>query len=106
MSVETPAVSAAKTRVKARQAANGVADAAAAAETRIAEAARRAEAIIRDGVETLRAQTRAYADTAAERIETAQKVVVDHVREKPVQSTLTAFGIGLVLGVLLAGRRN
>jgi ElaB/YqjD/DUF883 family membrane-anchored ribosome-binding protein len=112
MSVETPPMPAAKPS-RARKTANGVADAAdtaadaaIAAESRIAAAAKQAETVIRDSVETFRAQTRAYADTAAERFETAQKVVVEHVREKPVQSTLTAFGVGLVLGMLISGRRH
>jgi ElaB/YqjD/DUF883 family membrane-anchored ribosome-binding protein len=91
---------------KATPAADSAAEAVEAAETRLADAARRAEVAIREGVETLRAQTRAYADTAAERLENAQRVVVEQVREKPVASALTAFGVGLVLGVLLAGRRN
>ena len=38
------------------------------------------------------------------RDETAQKVVSEHVREKPVQSTVTALGIGVVIGLLLARR--
>ena len=104
MSVETPPMST-KSR-KATPTANGAAEAVEAAEARLADAARRAETAIREGVETLRAQTRAYADTAAERFENAQRVVVEQVREKPVASALTAFGVGLVLGVLLAGRRN
>lgn len=104
MSVETPPMSAKSSKV--RKTANGVADAAEAAESRIAEAAKRAESAVRDGVETIRAQTRAYADTAAEKIETAQKVVVERVREKPVESAIAAFGIGLVVGMLIAGRRH
>jgi ElaB/YqjD/DUF883 family membrane-anchored ribosome-binding protein len=91
---------------RVRKTANGVADAAEAAESRIAEAARKAEEVVRESGETLRAQTRAYADTAAEKIETAQKVVVERVKEKPVESAITAFGIGLVVGMLIAGRRH
>lgn len=75
------------------------------AESILADAAKRAEAIVRDGVETLRAQTRAYADTAAERLDDAQRVVIDRVRERPLQSTMVAFGVGVFLGLLLA-RRN
>lgn len=104
MSVETPPMSTKPSRV--RKTANGMADAAEAAETRITEAARKAEAVVRDSVETLRAQTRAYADTAAEKIDSAQKVVVERVREKPVESAIAAFGIGLVVGMLIAGRRH
>jgi ElaB/YqjD/DUF883 family membrane-anchored ribosome-binding protein len=74
------------------------------AESIIADAARRAEEVVRESVETLRAQTRAYADTAAQRLDTAQKVVVEHVKEKPLQSTAIAVGVGVVIGLLLARR--
>jgi ElaB/YqjD/DUF883 family membrane-anchored ribosome-binding protein len=113
MSVETPSMTPSAKPSRARKTANGVADAADTAanaalnaESRIAAAAKQAETVIRESLETFRAQTRAYADTAAERFESAQKVVVERVREKPVESTLIAFGAGLVLGVLIAGRRN
>ena len=87
---------------KAVDAMNGAAD---RAESALAEAARKAETVIRDSVETLRAQTRAYADTAAEKFDDTQRVVTDHVREKPIQSILAAAGLGLVIGLLL-GRRH
>jgi len=32
--------------------------------------------------------------------------VVDRVQERPVAATLTALGIGVVIGMLLAGRRR
>jgi ElaB/YqjD/DUF883 family membrane-anchored ribosome-binding protein len=112
MTVETPASPATKPS-RAKKTANGVADAAdaavtavEAAESRIASAAAKAESVIRESLETFRAQTRAYADTAAEKFEDVQKVVVDHVREKPVQSAVMAFGAGLVLGMLIGSRRN
>lgn len=98
MSVETPRMSSAP---------EGSAESAkAAAESRLADAAKRAETVVRDSVETLRAQTRAYADTAAERFETAQRIVVEHVRERPLSSTVAAFGAGIVVGLLMAGRRR
>lgn len=95
MTVETPRMNSTD---KTLDSSNG------ATERAIADVAKRAEAIVRDSVETLKAQTRAYADTAAERLDTAQKVVVEHVREKPLQSTVTALGIGVVIGLLLARR--
>lgn len=96
MTVETPRMT--PTNDKTADTGNG------ATESALADVAKRAEAIVRDSVETLKAQTRAYADTAAQRFDTAQKVVVEHVREKPVQSTVTALGIGVVIGLLLARR--
>jgi len=95
MTVETPRMTPTKTALK---------DAGSQAESIIADAARRAEEVVRESVETLRAQTRAYADTAAQRLDTAQKVVVEHVKEKPLQSTAIAVGVGVVIGLLLARR--
>lgn len=75
-------------------------------ETLLADAAKRAEAIVRDGVETLRAQTRAYADTAAQRLETAERLAAEHVRERPISSVLGAIGVGILIGLMLGGRRH
>ena len=43
---------------------------------------------------------------AAERFDEAQRYVVERVQERPVQSTAIALGVGVVLGMLLAGRRR
>ena len=105
MTVETPRMTPAKPRSSEP---NGLAENRDAAEARgesvLADAARRAEAVVKESVETLRAQTRAYADTAAQRFDTAQKVIVEHVKEKPLQSTAIAIGVGVVIGMLLARR--
>jgi ElaB/YqjD/DUF883 family membrane-anchored ribosome-binding protein len=110
MSVETPASAANTAAKKIDKTANGLAD---KAETRISKladraesAARRAETVLHDGVETLRTQTRAYADQAADRIEKAQKVVSEQVREKPLTGIAIAAGAGLLVGLLLGSRRN
>ncbi len=49
---------------------------------------------------------REYYDDAAERLDEAQRYVVERVQERPLQSTAVALGVGLVLGMLLAGRRR
>ena len=121
MSIENPARAAqsASTRIaktahglagKANKAASEMAD---QAETRIAKladkaehAARRAETVLHDGIETLRSQSRAYADQAADGIENAQRVVTERVREKPLTGIAIAAGAGLILGLLLGSRRN
>lgn len=41
-------------------------------------------------------------DDLRERVES----ITDHIEEKPVASALTSFVIGLVLGVLVGGRRS
>lgn len=70
------------------------------------DAAKHFERAIQEGVEQLRAQSRAYADTASEQFEEAQRYVVDNVRERPLAATGVAVGIGVVIGMLLAGGRR
>lgn len=74
------------------------------AKASIAEAANRAEAAIREGLETFRAQSRTYADTANHQFDVAQKYVTERVKERPMTATLAGIGVGLLLGLLLAGR--
>jgi ElaB/YqjD/DUF883 family membrane-anchored ribosome-binding protein len=94
----------------AKTAANSVADAATdlanQAERSFAEAAKRLEKVVAEGVEQIRAQSRAYTDTAGERLDEAQRYVVERVREKPLMSAGAALGVGVLIGLLLAGGRN
>lgn len=66
------------------------------------EAAIRVEKNLHDGVDTVRAQSRAYIDNAGQHIDEAQRYVVDRVRERPVAATLAGLGVGILLGMLLA----
>ena len=43
-------------------------------------------------------------DNAGEQFEVAQRYVVDRVKERPVTATLAGIGVGLLIGLLLAGR--
>lgn len=76
------------------------------AREKLTEAAARTEAAVREGIETLRAQSRAYADTASEQFDVASQYVVDRVKERPVTATLAGLGVGLLIGLLLAGRSD
>jgi ElaB/YqjD/DUF883 family membrane-anchored ribosome-binding protein len=96
----------------ARKAANSAADhgqrafedAIAAGERMLGEAARKAERVLRDGVETLRAQTRVYTDNAGQHVDEAQRYVMERVKERPLTATLTGLGVGVLLGLLLSNR--
>ena len=76
------------------------------AEKRFSDLADRIEKAVHDGLELLRDRSRGYADTAGESIDTAQRYVVDHVQERPLTATVTALGVGVVIGMILAGGRN
>lgn len=74
------------------------------AKAAISEAANRAEAAIREGLETFRAQSRTYTDAAGHQVDVAQRYVSERVKERPITATLAAVGVGLLLGLVLAGR--
>lgn len=75
-------------------------------ERRIRDFALRAEAAVRERAGEFRERAREYYDEASDQIETAQRYVTERVQEKPLVSTLTAVGIGVVIGMLLAGGRR
>ena len=88
-----------------------------AAEARVRAKAADAEARLREQSEVMRERARGYYDTARvrgqeyydeaqERFDEAQRYITERVQERPVQSTAIALGVGVVLGLLLAGRRR
>jgi ElaB/YqjD/DUF883 family membrane-anchored ribosome-binding protein len=76
------------------------------AEKNIAEMTERAQKTIEEGLETLRGQARVYADSAGESLDVAQKYLTDRVQERPLAATFAALGVGLLIGLLLAGGRE
>ncbi|MBO9710907.1 MAG: hypothetical protein J7521_22115 [Caulobacter sp.] len=78
-------------------------DAAQAAKANLADAAKRIEQSLAQGLETLRAQSRTYTDTASQQIDEAGRYVSERVRERPITATLAGLGVGVLLGLLLAG---
>jgi ElaB/YqjD/DUF883 family membrane-anchored ribosome-binding protein len=104
-------------KVGAREETARLREKAGAAEARIREKASETGAQLRARSEELRHQARGYYedarvrgreyyDDAAERLDEAQRYLTERVQERPVQSTAIALGVGLVLGLLLAGRRR
>jgi len=75
-------------------------------ERRLREFALKAEQAVRERADELRDRARHYYDEASDQLETAQRYVTERVQEKPLASTLTALGIGVVIGMLLAGGRR
>ncbi|WP_297512465.1 hypothetical protein [uncultured Caulobacter sp.] len=82
------------------------AQAADAARVSLTEAAKRVEKSVAEGFETLRAQSRAYTDNAGQQFEDAQRYVSEKVRERPITATLAGLGVGVLIGLLIAGGRS
>lgn len=74
------------------------------AEISLRELIERLEKTVQDGLELLRAQTKTYASSAGEQLDTAQKYVAEQVQERPLTATFAALGTGVLIGLLLAGR--
>ncbi|OYU71363.1 MAG: hypothetical protein CFE28_16000 [Alphaproteobacteria bacterium PA2] len=101
---------AAKAAAAAKETVEAVADTASdvaqQAERRFAEAAKHFEKIVAESVEQIRAHSRTYADTTAEHLDEAQKYVSGKVKERPLAAAGAALGVGVLIGMLLAGGRS
>jgi ElaB/YqjD/DUF883 family membrane-anchored ribosome-binding protein len=82
------------------------AEAISAAERTFADAAKTAEKVFRDGVESLRSHGKVYGEEAGQRMDEAQRYVLERVKERPVTATLAGLGVGLLLGLLLSNRNK
>jgi len=82
----------------------GLGDAFEHAERSLHDASKRVEKVLRDGVEALKAQTERL--HAGEQFDDVQRYVVERVKERPVTATLAGIGVGVLIGLLLAGSRN
>src|SRR4051812_10017843 len=96
----------AETTANADVASKIAADVAAQTERSLTELARRAEQAIKEGLAELKERSRDYADVAGDQFETAQQYVTDRVQERPLTATLAALGVGVLVGYLLAGRKQ
>ncbi len=76
------------------------------AQKTVAEAAKRIEAAVQQGLEQMRAQSRVYADVAGEQLDEASRLASEQIRARPLAATGLALGVGVLIGLLLsAGRR-
>ena len=72
----------------------------------MADAARRIEKAVAEGVEQIRTHGKVYAAEAKDQIDEAQRYVSGQVRERPLAATGIALGVGVLIGLILAGGRN
>jgi ElaB/YqjD/DUF883 family membrane-anchored ribosome-binding protein len=75
------------------------------AQKAIAEAAKRIESAVQQGLEQLRNQSRVYADVAGEQLDEATRLASEQIRARPLAATGAALGIGVLIGMLLASKR-
>lgn len=76
-------------------------------EAAVADLINRVEAVFREGLKALGAQSKPLIDNAEDQLEAAQKAVSDQVRNRPLTATAMALGVGVVIGLLLStGRRR
>jgi len=91
---------------KAGSAASSAASLSAEAQKTFQEASKKFEKVVNEGVEAIRAQTRAHADTAGQQLDEAQRYVTERVKERPLASAGMALGVGVLIGLLLSGGRR
>ena len=59
-----------------------------------------------DQIDTLRDRYKPYLDEASDRWEVAERYLVDRVQKQPLTTTFAALGVGVLVGLILAGGRN
>jgi hypothetical protein len=93
-----------------RRASDAARDAIQEARDALPDLAKKAERVLQDvfqdKAENLKSQSREAAALAGEQLETARTYVVERVQERPFTTTLAVLGAGVLIGLLVAGRRR
>jgi ElaB/YqjD/DUF883 family membrane-anchored ribosome-binding protein len=76
------------------------------AQKAVADAAKRIEAAVQQGLEQVRTQSRVYADVAGEQLDEASRLASEQIRARPLAATGLALGVGVLIGLLLASGRR
>lgn len=92
--------------VAAREEAERLREMAAQADSAMRERAAEVRERARRYYDEARLRGREYYDDAAERFDEYQRYLSERVQERPLQSTGIALGVGVIIGLLLAGRRH
>jgi len=75
-------------------------------EKNVHDLTQRADQVVQDSLERIRLKGRVYAEDAEQRLEVAQKYMVERVHERPLTITFAALGFGVLLGLLMGGRHR
>ncbi len=68
--------------------------------------ANRATRVAQDAYEALRDRAGPYLDDAGDRWAVAERYLVDRVQKQPLTTTFAALGVGVLVGLILAGGRS
>ena len=75
-------------------------------DTTLNDLADRAERIAQDTLTSLRERAKPYVGDASEHIATAERYLTERVQKQPLTTTLAVLGVGVLVGMVLAGGRN
>ena len=68
--------------------------------------ANRASRVAQDAYDALRNHAGPYLDDAGDRWAVAERYLVDRVQKQPLTTTFAALGLGVLVGLILAGGRS
>ena len=66
----------------------------------------RASQVAQETLDNLRTRARPYMDDAGQKLQTAERYLVDQVQKQPLTTTLAILGVGVLVGLVLASGRN
>jgi ElaB/YqjD/DUF883 family membrane-anchored ribosome-binding protein len=75
-------------------------------EDALADFRERATQVAQETIEAIRTQAKPYIGDAGQKLSEAEKYLVDRVQKQPLTTTLAALGVGVLVGLVLAGGRN
>ncbi len=72
----------------------------------MAEFKDRAGQVAQETLESLRTRARPYVDDAGQKLQNAEKYLVEQVQRQPLTTSLAILGVGVLVGLVLASGRN
>ena len=66
----------------------------------------RAAQVAQETIDAIRTQAKPYIGDAGQKLSDAEKYLAERVQKQPLTTTLAALGVGVLVGLILAGGRN